>query len=715
MQPALTRRDALKGAAGLVIGAYLAPRGAGAKGAVPDAPVLPNAFLRISPDNTVTVIVKHLEFGQGPLTGLTTLVAEELGADWAQMRAEHAPANAKLYNNLVFGPIQGTGGSSAIANSYLQMRRVGAAARQMLIAAAARQWGAPAGEIAIEKGVLRHGGKSAPIGQFAEAAAKLPIPANPKLKDPEEFRLIGRENVAPKLDSADKTNGKALFTLDVYEPDMLTVVVAHPPRFGATPQRVDDKAARAIPGVVDVKPISNGVAVYATGMWAALKGRAALKVVWDESKAERRSSDQLIDALAARAATPGVVAAAHGDVDAALKGGAKIVEAEYRFPYLAHAPMEPRDGVMKFDGARVTARYGSQLQTLDQMQIAKIFGIAPGNVVIETLLAGGSFGRRGDLGGDQLGELCEATKAIGPNRWVKHVWTREDDIGGGFYRPIVVHRMRAAIDGDRIVAWSDTVASPSIGKGTAMEAAMLANGVDNTMVEGAKELPYDIPNFRCDAHMVDGGPRVLFWRSVGSTHTAFVVETFLDELLAMMGKDPVEGRLALMGKASREAGVLRAVAEMTGWPATPAQGRARGVAFAKSFSTYVAQIAEVSLGRNGEPRVHKVWCAVDCGVAVNPDIIRAQMEGGIGYGLGHILYAQVRLENGGAVERNFDAYRSLRINEMPDIEVRIVPSAEPPTGVGEPGVPPIGPAVANALAKLTGKRTYRPPIYPGVA
>ena len=715
MQPALTRRDALKGAAGLVIGAYVAPRAALARGPMPDAPVLPNAFLRIAPDNIVTVVVKHLEFGQGPITGLTTLVAEELGADWSQMRAEHAPANAKLYNNLSFGPMQGTGGSSAIANSYMQMRRVGAAAREMLIAAAAAEWGAPASEITLEKGVLRHGDKNAPIGAFAEQAATLPVPANPKLKDAKDFKLIGRENAVTKLDTADKTNGKALFTLDVYEPDMLTVVVAHPPRFGATPQRVDDKAARAIPGVVDVKPISTGVAVYASGMWAALKGRDALKVIWDESRAEHRSSAELIDALAAKAATPGVVAASHGNVDAALKSGAKVVEAEYRFPYLAHAPMEPRDGVMKFDGAKVQARYGSQIQTLDQMQIAKIFGIASENVAIETLLAGGSFGRRGDLGGDQLGELCEATKAISPNRWVKLIWTREDDIGGGFYRPIVVHKMRAAIDGDKIVAWSDTVASPSIGKGTAMEPMMLANGVDNTMVEGAKELPYDIPNFRCDAHIVDGGPRVLFWRSVGSTHTAFVVETFLDELLALMGKDPVEGRLAMMSRAPREAGALRAVAELAGWPRTPAQGRARGVALAKSFNSYVAQIAEVSLGRNGEPRVHKVWCAVDCGVAVNPDIIRAQMEGGIGYGLGHILYAQVRLEKGGAVERNFDAYRSLRINEMPDIEVRIVPSAEPPTGVGEPGVPPIGPAVANALAKLTGKRTYRLPIHPGVA
>ena len=398
------------------------------------------------------------------------------------------------------------------------------------------------------------------------------MPANPKLKDPKDFRLIGQEKVVTKLDTADKTNGKALFTLDVYEPDMLTVVVAHPPRFGATPQRVDDKAARAIPGVVDVKPISTGVAVYATGMWAALKGRDALKVMWDESKAEKRSSAELIDALAAKAATPGVVAASHGDVDAALKSGAKIVEAEYRFPYLAHAPMEPRDGVMKFDGAKV--RRALRLADPDAGSDADREDLRHRAGECHDRNAAGrrQFRPARRSGRRSAWRTLRSDQSHWTEPWVKLVWTREDDIGGGFYRPIFVHKMRAAIDGDRIVAWSDTIASPSIGRGTAMEAAMLVNGVDNTMVEGAKELPYDIPNFRCDAHIVDGGPRVLFWRSVGSTHTAFVVETFLDELLTMMGKDPVEGRLAMMGKAPREAGVLRAVAELAGWPHPARQG-----------------------------------------------------------------------------------------------------------------------------------------------
>jgi isoquinoline 1-oxidoreductase beta subunit len=713
----LSRRDALKGGAGLVIAAYVAPRHALAKmGAAASAPA-PNAFLRIAPDDTVTVIVKHLEFGQGPMTGLTTLVAEELGADWSQMRAEHAPANAALYNNLAFGPMQGTGGSTAIANSYVQMRLAGAAAREMLIAAAANEWRAPVKDIVIEKGELRlaGGGKSARIGVFAEAAAKLPVPANPTLKDLKDFRLIGKEGAVQKLDVPEKTNGKALYTIDIYEPDMVTVVVAHPPQIGARPGAVDDTAARAIYGVIDVKTLSTGVAVIASGMWAALKGREALKVAWSDAGAETRDSDQIFDDLAKLAATPGAVAAQRGDVDKALASSARVIEAEYRFPYLAHAPMEPRDGAMIFDGKRVKARFGSQLQTLDQMQIAKIFGVGPANVEIETVFAGGSFGRRIDLGEDMLGELAETTKAVGPDRWVKLVWTREDDIRGGFYRPMIVHKMRSAIEGDKIVAWSDTIAGRSIAKGTAFEGQMIKDGVDTSMVEGAKEIPYDIPNFRCDAHMAEGGPRVLFWRSVGSTHTAFAVEAFIDEALTAMGKDPVEGRLALLAKSPREAGVLRAVAEMANWSGgAAAQGRGRGVALAKSFGTYTAEIAEVSLGPNGEPRVHKVWCAVDCGVAVNPDVIRAQMEGGIGFGLSHALYSEITLKGGRVVARNFDGYRSLRVNEMPEIEVRIVPSSEAPTGVGEPGVPPIGPAVANALARLKGERARRLPFVRGV-
>jgi isoquinoline 1-oxidoreductase beta subunit len=407
------------------------------------------------------------------------------------------------------------------------------------------------------------------------------------------------------------------------------------------------------------------------------------------------------------------VAAAHGDVDKVLAGARRVIDAEYVFPYLAHAPMEPVDGFLVWDGRRVKARYGSQIQTFDQGQLARIFGIKPDDVEIETLLAGGSFGRRIDSGGDMVRDLGEAAKAIGPNQPVKVVWTRDDDIRGGHYRPLMVHRLRGAIDGGKIVAWSNTMVGQSILAGIDKSFGFPgpANGIDFTMVEGAKELLYETANFRCDAHIVETGVPVTSWRSVGSTHTGYAVECFVDELLQAGGRDPVAGRLALLGKSPRAAGVLRAAADLARWSGpSAAAGRARGVAVVKSFGTYVAEIADVSIGDRGEPRVHKVWCAVDCGVAVNPDVIRAQMEGGIGYGLGAILFSEVAMKDGRPVQSNFNDYRSLRINEMPEIEVTIIKSAEKPTGVGEPGLPPIGPAVANALARLGRARPRRLPM-----
>ena len=709
---AISRRALLKGAAALVIGTYLAPRVlANAGQASPK--FVANAFVRIDADDTVTVLVKHIEFGQGPLTGLTTLVAEELDADWEQMRAAEAPAKAALYNNLLWGPLQGTGGSSSIANCYQQMRKAGAAARALLVQAAAEAWEVAGSEITIDRGVLRHAasGRSGRFGQFVEAASRLPVPQEAPLKSASAFRFIGREGAVKRLDTLDKTTGKTQFTCDIDEPGMLTVVVERPPRFGGKVASFDATAARAVRGVVEVKEIPYGVAVYATGMWAALKGRKALKIAWDESGAERRSTEQIVEYLRTLATRPGTVAAAHGDVDAQLKGEGRIIESEYVFPYLAHAPMEPLDGFMVWDGKRVKARYGSQVQTLDQMQIGPVFGLKPEQIEIETLFAGGSFGRRIDLGKDLVAELAAATKAIGPNHPVKLLWSREDDLCGGFYRPMTLHRLRGAIRDGKIIAWSNTIAGQSFVMGTAFEASGVRNDVHLSIVEGAAHIPYDIAHFRCDMHAATVGVPTSSWRSVSHTHTGYAVECFIDELLEAAGQDPVSGRLALMGKAPRQARVLREVAAMVNWSgSTPPKDRARGVAVVESFGTSVAQIAEVSLGERGEPRVHKVWCAVDCGVAVNPDIIRAQMEGGIGFGLGHILFAEVGLEEGRPVQHNFDTYRSLRINEMPDIEVRIIQSAEKPTGVGEPGVPPIGPAVANALARLGGKRPRRLPM-----
>lgn len=714
-----SRRAVLQGMAGLVIAFHL-PRGGRAQAAAAggDAVFAPNAFIRIGSDDLVTVLSKHIEFGQGPFTGLSTIVAEELDADWSQMRAEHSPADVKLYNNIAFGPIQGTGGSTAIANSYDQLRKAGATARAMLVQAASAAWNVPASEITVERGVLRHAasGKEGRFGQFAQAAAKLPVPENVPLKDPANFRLIGREGAVQKLDTPSKINGAAHFTIDIQEPGLLTVVIAHPDCFGAKVAKVDDAAARKVEGVVDIKTLPSGVAVYANGTWPALKARDLLKINWDETGAEKRGTSQLIQDYRALARKPGLVAGQHGDADGVLSKSAKVIEAEYIFPYLAHAPMEPLDGYLKFDDKGALARFGSQFQTFEQATIAGVLGLKPEQVRIETMLAGGSFGRRAQTTSHFVAELAAAAKAIGPARPVKLIWTREDDLRGGYYRPLFVHRLRGAVEGGKIVAWSNTIVGQSFMKGSPLESFMIKNGVDATSVEGSKEIPYDVANFHCDVHMTEVGVPTLWWRSVGHTHTGYAVECFIDELLEAAGKDPVGGRLELMTRHPRPSGVLRAVADLAKWNgAGPVDGRARGVAVVESFNTFVAQIAEVSVGEDGAPRVHKVWCAVDCGVAVNPDVIRAQIEGGIGYGLGHILFAEMTLDQGRPVQTNFDTYRSLRINEMPQVEVVIVKSSEKPTGVGEPGVPPIGPAVANAMAKLGLGRSRQLPFVKGVA
>jgi isoquinoline 1-oxidoreductase subunit beta len=718
--PTLSRRAALRGMAGLVIGVAVPLPAFAQSGAARafqagsgSAAFVPNAFVRVGVDDTVTVLIKHIEFGQGPFTGLSTLVAEEMDADWSKVRAEHAPANAELYKNFAFGA-QGTGGSTAIANSYDQMRKAGAAARAMLVQAVSQVWGVPASEITVEQGVLRHAsGRQGRFGEFAEAAARLPVPADPPLKDPSTFRLIGRDHAVARLDSASKANGTAQFAIDIREPGMLTVLVARPARFGAKVASFDDRATRAVPGVVDVKQISSGVAVYANGFWPARKGREALRITWDDAGAERRSSDQLVAEYRALARRPGDLVNAHGDAEVALARAERVVETEFVFPYLAHAPMEPLDGFLQWDGASAVARFGSQLQTGEHMTITKILGLTPDKVDLQTMLAGGSFGRRAQQSMHFAAELAESAKAIGPGRPVKLVWTREDDIRGGYYRSLFVHRFRGGLRGGKITAWSSTSVGQSILKGSLFE-AMIKDGIDPTSVEGANELPYAIADFRSDLHTTQVGVPVLWWRSVGHSHTGYAVECFVDELLEATGQDPVAGRLAMMSNAPRPAGVLQAVAQLAGWSGPGSvNGRARGVAVVESFGSFIAQIAEVSAGSNGEPRVHKVWCAVDCGVPVNPDVIRAQMEGGIGFGLGHALFGEVALDEGRPVPANFDTYRSLRIHEMPEVEVTILPSTEKPTGVGEPGVPPIGPAVANAMARLGLGRPRRLPFVRG--
>src|ERR1700681_3084840 len=714
----LSRRSILKAGAGLVIGVYIA-RGGKVFAQTPPAGsnvnIAPNTFLTIGPDNTVTVLSKHIEFGQGPFTGMATLVAEELDADWSQMRADHAPSNPVLYKNLLFG-VQGTGGSSAIANSYEQMRKVGAVARAMLVSAAAEEWKVPASEITVENGVIKHpSGKEGRFGAFADKAMQLPVPADPKLKDPSTFKLIGKEGVVKRLDSAIKSNGTAQYTLDLNDPGTLTALIARSPRFGGIVASFDAAAALAVPGVVDVKRVPTGVAVYAKGFWPAKTARDRLKITWDDSKAEARGTAQLLTEFRGLSRSPGKTVKQEGDVEAAIAKGGRLIEAEFVFPYLAHAAMEPLNAFMKWEGDTASARFGSQFPTPDHAGIAGVLGIGMDKVRLQTILAGGSFGRRAQQSTHVALELAEVVKAIGPGKAVKLVWTREDDMRGGYYRPFGIHRMRGVVRGGKIEAWSDTIVGQSIMKGSPFEAMTFKDGMDSTAYEGSNEPPYELANFKCDLHQVDVGVPVLWWRSVGHTHTGYVVEAFVDELLQVAGQDPVEGRLAMMGKSPRHAGVLKAVAEFANWKGAKMEsGHERGVAVVESLGTYVAQVVELSVGEEG-PIIHKVWCAVDCGVAVNPDIIRAQMEGGIGFGLGHILYAEQTLDQGRPVAGNFNTYRSLRINEMPKVDVTIVASTEKPTGVGEPGVPPVGPAVANAMAKLVLKRPAQLPIVQGAS
>ncbi|MDO9368475.1 MAG: xanthine dehydrogenase family protein molybdopterin-binding subunit [Sphingopyxis sp.] len=709
MSTAASRREFL-GAAALVIG-FAVPIGRRAAAASESgAPFAPNAFVRIASDDSVTVIIKHVEFGQGPSTGLSTMVADELDADWSQMRMAFAPANDPLYKNLIFGTM-GTGGSTAMANSWTQMRSAGAAARAMLVEAAARRWRVPASEVTVSRGIVSHGRRTARFGELAPDASRLPVPENPVLKTPDRWTLIGKD--LPKLDTAAKSDGSAIFTVDIMRPNMVVATILHPPAFGGRVRSVDKAAALAVPGVVAVEAIAQGVVVYAKGTYPAMKGRAALSVEWDLSAAETRSSEAIIKTWAEAAATPGTEAEKTGDVAGALSRATKTVEATYIFPFLAHAPMETLDAVIERRGDRADVWMGSQWQAGDMAAIAEAMGLPPEAVTLHEQFAGGSFGRRATPNMDFATEAGAAAAAY-PHAPVKFVWTRESDIQGGRYRPIFVHKLRGGLDRDgNIMAWDQVIAGQSIVVGTPLEPVVVKNGIDATMVEGATESSYHWDNHRVGVHIMHSPVPPLWWRSVGNTHTAYTVETFVDELLQIGGKDPVAGRLARM-KDPRGRGVLQRCADLANWGRDPAEGRAFGVAMHRSFGTYVAQIVEVSRRADGLPRVHKVWCAVDCGIPINPNIIRAQMEGGIGYGLGHALYGDLTLGEGGTVlQSNFHDYRSLRIGEMPDVEVAVIASEEKPTGVGEPGLPPIAPAVANAWRRLTGKSIRRLPFVHG--
>jgi isoquinoline 1-oxidoreductase subunit beta len=702
-----TRRGFMKGSAAvagaLIIGAHV-PLAGKARAATFKDPPAPNAFVKIAPDNSVTVMIKHLDKGQGVTTGLTTIVAEELDADWSQMNAVFAPADAALYNNLYFGPVQGTGGSTSIANSWMQLRQAGAAARAMLVKAAAAEWGVPESQITVKKGVLSHpSGKSATFGVLAGKAAAQPVPVRVKLKDPKDFTLIGTR--VPRLDSLAKTTGRAVFAMDIRRPGQKTALLTHPPRFGGTVKSVDSAAARAIPGVVDVVTIAPGVAVIADNFWAASRGREALKITWDDSQAETRSSSQMLADYKALAARPGKTAMDKGDAAGALAKAAKVIEAEYAFPYLAHAPMEPLNCVIEQrpDGsAEVWA--GAQLQTVEQAVVAAILGVSPDKVTLNTVWAGGSFGRRATPNADYLAEAAMIVKATGGKYPVHLVYTREDDLKGGRYRPMFYHKLRAGIDeSGKLVAWEHRLVGQSFIIGSPFEAMIVKDGIDGTAVEGAADMPYAIPNLRVEWHHTSSPVTTLWWRSVGHTHTAQAVEVMMDELAQAADQDPISFRLGLLGAHPRHRAVLQLAAEKSGWPATLPAGRGRGIAVHESFNSFVAMVAEVVSTPDGV-KVERVVAAVDCGIAVNPDVIRAQVEGGVGYALGAALRNAITFTDGVVDQTNFDTYEPLRLSDMPKVEVHIIASGEAPTGIGEPGVPPVAPAISNAIFAATGKR-----------
>ena len=693
---------------GLVVGWY-APRIGGSGGAVSAAEkdFAMNAFVRIGTDETVTVVAAHSEMGQGVYTSLPMLLNEELQADWSKIRVEAAPVD-KVYNHPVFG-IQMTGGSTTSPAEWERYRKMGAVARMMLVEAAAKQWNVDPTSCEVKDGVVLHGksGKRATYGSLANAASQLQPPVSVPLKDRKAFTVIGKST--RRLDTPSKTNGTAQFGLDVNIPGMLTAVVLRPPVFGGTVKTLDASEALKIAGVKAVEKVPSGVAVIATGFWPAKLGRDKLKVEWDLGANAGISTEQMLRDFSETSKKPGAVAKKTGDPAAALQSSAKTITAEYDVPYLAHAMMEPLNCVVDLRAESCEIWTGTQFETVDRAAAAKTAGLDPEKVKINTTLLGGGFGRRANPASDFVVEAVQVAKvAKAP---VKVVWTREDDLKGGWYRPMWHDRFAAGLDASgEPVAWTHTIVGQSIMQGTLFESFTIKDGVDSTSVEGAADLIYGFPNLQVDLHSPKIGVPVQWWRSVGHSHTGFSVEAFLDEVAHAGGKDPYELRRKLLVNQPRMLAVLDLAAKKANWGSKLAAGVGRGIAAHFSFDSYVAQVIEASVGKNGEVRVHRVVCALDCGIVINPDTVRAQMEGGIIFGLTAALKTEITLKDGRVEQNNFHDYQMLRLFESPEIEVYMVPSTENPTGVGEPGVPCVAPALVNAIFAATGKRVRRLPI-----
>jgi isoquinoline 1-oxidoreductase beta subunit len=705
----LGRRSFLKtgaaGATGLVIGFCLPGRFealAEPYAMMPPAPL--NAWIHISTTNLVTIVIDKSEMGQGILTALCMIAAEELDCDWKTIRTEFAPA-AKEYFNPAFG-MQGTGGSSSVRSSWDPMRKAGASARLMLLQAAASEWRVDPSTCRTENGIIYHDAskRSTAYGNVAIPASKLPVPKEAKLKDPKQFRIIGKPT--KRLDTPEKVDGRAQFGIDVRQGAMLYAVVARCPVFGGKVASFDATKAKAVPGVTNVVKISSGIAVIADNTWSAMQGRRALDVKWDEGPNANTSSESISKLFADQMSQPAAEARKEGDAATALTNAAQKIEAIYEAPYLAHATMEPLNATANVLPDRVDVWAPTQFQTVAQTMAAKVAGVKPENAFIHTTFLGGGFGRK--AGADFVIEAVEISKAS--NRPVKVTWSREDDTQHDFYRPASYAKLSAGIGADGWpVAWTTRIACSSI-----MEAwfpGSTKNNLDPTSVEGIANLPYSIPNIQVDYVRTEPGIPVGFWRSVGASQNGFFSECFMDELAAAGKKDPYEFRRHLLDKAPRQLGVLELAAQKAGWDKPLPAGRYRGIAVLEAFQSFAAQVVEISVDRKARTvKIHRVVCAVDVGRVVNPINIVMQSESAVVYGLSSALYGEITIAEGRVTQTNFNNYPVLRADAMPKVEVHIVPSEEKPTGAGELSVPPVVPALCNAIFAATGKRIRRLPI-----
>jgi len=701
----MDRRSFLKtsatGAAGLLIGFYF-DGDVGSLAGTADAPVVLNAWIHVGTDDLVTILIDKSEMGQSILTGLAMIAADELDCDWKKVRTEFAPAD-KVYFNPRFGA-QGTGGSSGTPTSWDPLRKASATARAMLLEAAAQKWGVDASQCNAENNTILHARTKRRLtyGSLAESAARLPVPQNVPLKTPSQYTLIGK--ATKRLDTPDKVNGSAKYGLDVRLPGMLYAVIARCPVFGGKVASFDAAKAKAIPGVKDVIQISNGVAVIANNTWMAMQGRRALEVQWDEGPNATLTSAQISKSLANAAAKPGVVARKEGDIDAGLASAATKIEMDYEVPFLAHATMEPMNCTADVRADRCDVWAPTQAQTSSQATAAKITGLDTGSVFVHTTFLGGGFGCRFEA--DFIGEAVEVSKAMGAP--VKVTWSREDDMQHDYYRMVSHMRATAGLDADGWpVVWSSRVSSPSL----LARFGPLKDNFDHRSVESLDSVPYAIPNILVDYQLVNTGVPIGFWRSVGASQNGFFLESFIDEIATAGKKDPYELRRRLLAKSPRHLAVLETAAENAGWGKPLPAGRFRGIALVSSYDGYVAQVIEISVNRKERTlKVHRMVCALDCGRIVNPSSIDAQARSSIVYGLTAALHSAITIDRGRVQQTNFNDYKMLRFDEMPDVEVHIIPSDLPPTGAGEFVVPPVAPALCNAIFAATGRRVRRLPI-----